>query len=200
MTEQEMIYLYRSESLSCVRDILHEKYQRMIEVLTTNLVYRTFAKPMLDNEDFLSYSYLSLIECLKVYNIKQIGYSFAQSLAMINRRLIIRYGGNLLAASQTAINSAINNREIYDEKTLTYATHDEERKDKSADDDARWEILNKFLKPYSTLCKRVIRLRGEGWDNQEIARKLHISRRRVCNTYTYVARQFRLKNKNVVFA
>jgi hypothetical protein len=114
MNENSLIEQYQNSKDLLIRDKLYEQKREILEKFTSSIARSFFPNICLENQDFMSYSYLSFIKCLDNFNTKQKQYTFTQALLTTNKSMIIRYGSKMLQLGHHALNTAYRLEENYD--------------------------------------------------------------------------------------
>jgi RNA polymerase sigma factor (sigma-70 family) len=188
MSEIKLIEQYQNNKDSLIRDELYERKRVALERLTIKLVSEMFPKLCLEKQDFFSYTYLSFIKCLETFNTKQRRYTFNQALMTINRSMIIRYGSRLLQVGHQVLNTA------YRMETRPDACADnveETNVHQMIDDELMIEKIMKFCKRYPVIYQKIIKLKLEGYSNEEISKMLHVKTKTVANKYSSICKKYR---------
>jgi RNA polymerase sigma factor (sigma-70 family) len=188
MNENKLIELYQTNKDVLIRDQLFEEKRQLLEVFTNKLIRTLFPNICLENQDFMSYSYLSFIKCLESFNTKQRRYTFTQALMTINRSMIIRYGGKMLQNGHYALNNSFSLDEIRASYSINCANEIDFHKE--LDQEIEIEKIRKFLGHFPAASRKIIELKLQGYEVSEISKKLHLSSKFVSNTFAQICRKY----------
>jgi RNA polymerase sigma factor (sigma-70 family) len=188
MTQNELIESYQNDKNIIIRDQLYEQNRELLKKLTNYLIHSLFPNICLENEDFIAYSYLAFVKCLETFNTKQTKYTFTHALITINKSMVIRYASQMLKMGQRVLNSAIS---ICPETEFLLGHSSETEVNKKVEIELAEEKLNEFIKRLTLSNQRIVKMRMSGYSINEIAKVLHLKRKKVANKFAAICIQYR---------
>jgi hypothetical protein len=105
MNENQLIEKYQMDKDPLIRDQLFQQKRKMLNAVTVVLTKELFSNFILDEDDFIAYSFLSFLKCLESFNTNQTKYTFDQALVVVNKCMIIRYASQQLKLGHRALNT-----------------------------------------------------------------------------------------------
>ena len=83
--DNELIYLFQSETNIKAKDILYEKYKNKLLAASIRYIHNYLANLPIEVCDLLSINYSNFMIALQSYNVKSTKFDFGSCLVTINR-------------------------------------------------------------------------------------------------------------------
>ena len=191
-TDNELIYLYKTENLHYAKEILFGRYNEKLTNITKYYVRNTFPSIDLSSNEIRSLVYLSIEKAIKKFDLSQKSFNYAQSLYTINHSLIAHYcwkqisSGNKILDSSYSLDQNIETNNgnlsyLVDEKPSIM-----EKTIQEIDTDCFKDFISFHIKTKNqNLLQKVIQYKLLGYKNQEIAQKMNLSVIQIVNIYHY---------------
>jgi hypothetical protein len=150
----------------------------------------------LDYDDCSTISYLSVIETINRFNLRQFNYSFMQAMCTVNHSNIWHEVNHNLTIKNTVLNRAIDSTCLDINNTLHYAEDVEQNYiEKLTFDEMRERVLD-FALDFKNHTKQIIEFKMKGYTDFQISQQLKMGVKKVSNAYAHFVRRFRQQHRS----
>ncbi|MDR0857016.1 MAG: hypothetical protein LBM76_01310 [Mycoplasmataceae bacterium] len=191
MTDNELIYLYKTECLNGAKDIILNKHLHNLTLNTTRKVRKNFSTLYdLETQDFNGVVYMSLVNTAKNFNLKQCKYNFQQAMNVKAYTDSANYAKKVLCMNSDALNyssSYDENERRLEISSYISAVEEEEQEDN------RVNLLNSYLANEKNIVKKIIEYKSKGLRNSQISEITGYSSKQISNLFYNFVQKFRMK-------
>lgn len=184
MNDYELLYLFVAAKNQWAFNFLYQKYQNIINILTRKKFYQFFSVP-LELSDLQSITYFIFYQSVSSFQIRK-NKSF-KNFFLINLNWgLLKYFKQYLTKNHQVLNLAVKFQDyFFDDELIYQENYDQEKL-------INLIILNDLK--LSFYEKNVLKLKYQGYCNQEIMEKLKLNYKQVDNAFQRVNLKLRKLN------
>ena len=178
--DNELIYLFQSETNIKAKDILFEKYRKKLFAATMRYIYKWLPNLPLEMADLISINYSNFMIAIQSYNVRNNKFDFASCLFTINRselRKIIKYyfqnNNQKVMTNYISLTEDVESSSAYNKAIATES--DVIKTENSIAYDCLQESIRALLTGQSFMVRIVYTLFTFGFDPVQIAKIFNLN-------------------------